>query len=89
WRYWNVVSKKHEDFFDATVEKMHFLLQDAITRQLVSDVPLCTFLSGSVDSSAITAIAAKEYERLGKVQSHTYSIDDEDNDRYFKETEFQ
>ncbi|MEB8621761.1 asparagine synthase (glutamine-hydrolyzing), partial [Bacillus cereus] len=89
WRYWNVESKKHEDSFEETVEKTRFLLQDAITRQLVSDVPLCTFLSGGVDSSAITAIAAKEYERLGKGQLHTYSIDYEDNDKYFKANAFQ
>ena len=62
------------DSFEETVEKTRFLLQDAITRQLVSDVPLCTFLSGGVDSSAITAIAAKEYERSGKGQLHTYSL---------------
>ncbi|MDA2635570.1 asparagine synthase (glutamine-hydrolyzing) [Bacillus cereus] len=89
WRYWNVESKKHEDSFEETVEKTRFLLQDAITRQLVSDVPLCTFLSGGVDSSAITAIAAKEYERSGKGQLHTYSIDYEDNDKYFKANAFQ
>ncbi|MGO7230871.1 asparagine synthase-related protein, partial [Rhizobium ruizarguesonis] len=53
---------------EETVDKTRFLLQDAITRQLVSDVPLCTILSGGVDSSAITAIAAKEYERSGKGQ---------------------
>ncbi len=89
WRYWNVESKKHEDSFEETVEKTRFLLQDAITRQLISDVPLCTFLSGGVDSSAITAIAAKEYERSGKGQLHTYSIDYEDNDKYFKANAFQ
>lgn len=89
WRYWNVESKKHEDSFEETVEKTRFLLQDAITRQLVSDVPLCTFLSGGVDSSAITAIAAKEYEKSGKGQLHTYSVDYEDNDKYFKANAFQ
>ncbi|EMA6344440.1 asparagine synthase (glutamine-hydrolyzing) [Bacillus cytotoxicus] len=89
WRYWNVESKRHEDSFEETVEKTRFLLQDAITRQLVSDVPLCTFLSGGVDSSAITAIAAKEYEQSGKGPLHTYSIDYEDNEKYFKANAFQ
>lgn len=89
WRYWNVESKKHEDSFEETVEKTRFLLQDAITRQLVSDVPLCTFLSGGVDSSAITAIAAKEYAKSGKGPLHTYSVDYEDNDKYFKANAFQ
>ena len=64
-------------------------LIDAVQRQLVSDVPLCTFLSGGVDSSAITAIAAMEYERTGKGPLHTFSIDYEGNDLFFQANEFQ
>lgn len=89
WRYWNVVSEEHTHSFEETVEQVRFLLQDAITRQLVSDVPLCTFLSGGVDSSAITAFAAMAYEREGKGKLHTYSIDYEDNEKYFKSNAFQ
>jgi asparagine synthase (glutamine-hydrolysing) len=89
WRYWNVKSEAHQDSFEETVEKVRFLVKDAITRQLVSDVPLCTFLSGGVDSSAITAIAAEAYQRDGKGQLHTYSIDYEGNDRFFEANEFQ
>lgn len=89
WRYWNVKSNIHTDSLAETVEKVRFLLTDAVTRQLVSDVPLCTFLSGGLDSSAITAIAAKEFEKEGKGQLHTYSIDYEGNDKYFKANEFQ
>ena len=44
----------------------HFLVRDAIKRQLVSDVPLCTFLSGGIDSSAISAIAADHYRNEGR-----------------------
>ncbi|KLV25692.1 asparagine synthetase [Niallia circulans] len=89
WRYWNVKSEEHTDSFEETVEKVRFLFKDAVTRQLVSDVPLSTFLSGGVDSSAITAIASMEYERTGKGQLHTYSIDYEGNDKFFKANEFQ
>lgn len=89
WRYWNVKSKEHTDSFEDTVENIRTLFTDAVTRQLVSDVPLCTFLSGGVDSSAITAIAAKAFEREGKGQLHTYSIDYEGNDQFFKANEFQ
>ncbi|MDQ0232255.1 asparagine synthase (glutamine-hydrolyzing) [Metabacillus malikii] len=89
WRYWNVESKRHEDSLEDTAEKVRFLVTDAVKRQLVSDVPLCTFLSGGLDSSAITAIAAKQYEVEGKGSLHTYSIDYEENDKYFKENEFQ
>ena len=49
WRYWNVKSEKHTDSFDETVENVRSLFQDAVTRQLVSDVPVCTFyLEGSI-----------------------------------------
>jgi len=89
WRYWNVQSEEHTDTFDETVEKVRFLFQDAVKRQLVSDVPLSTFLSGGVDSSAITAIASNEYAKNGKGPLHTYSIDYEGNDKFFKANEFQ
>ncbi|MEK5323619.1 asparagine synthase (glutamine-hydrolyzing) [Aeribacillus sp. FSL M8-0254] len=89
WRYWNVKSHPHEDSFEETVEKVRELLIDAVTRQLVSDVPLCTFLSGGLDSSAITAIAARTFEKEGKGHLHTYSIDYEGNSEYFQQSEFQ
>lgn len=89
WRYWNVKSKPHHDSFEETVDRVGFLVNDAVTRQLVSDVPVCTFLSGGLDSSAITAIAAKAFEKEGKGPLHTFSIDYEDNDKFFKANEFQ
>lgn len=89
WRYWNVKSEEHKDNLEETTEKVRFLVTDSIKRQLVSDVPLCTFLSGGVDSSAITAIAAKEYEKEGKGRLHTFSIDYEGNESFFKANEFQ
>jgi asparagine synthase (glutamine-hydrolysing) len=89
WRYWNVESKRHTDDVEETAEKVRYLFKDAVTRQLVSDVPVCTFLSGGVDSSAITAIASEAFKKEGKGPLHTYSIDYEDNDKYFKANEFQ
>ena len=46
-----------------TVAKVRELFLDAVKRQLVSDVKLGTFLSGGLDSSAITAIAAKSIRK--------------------------
>ncbi|MED2944008.1 asparagine synthase (glutamine-hydrolyzing) [Bacillus swezeyi] len=89
WRYWNVKSEEHTDTFGETVENVRFLFEDAVTRQLVSDVPVCTFLSGGVDSSAITATAAKHFEKEGKAPLHTFSIDYEDNEQYFTSSSFQ
>jgi asparagine synthase (glutamine-hydrolysing) len=89
WRYWNVKSAEHKDNVEETAEKVRFLVTDAVTRQLVSDVPLCTFLSGGLDSSIITAIAAGGFNNQNKGQLHTYSIDYEGNDEHFKANEFQ
>ena len=89
WRYWNVKSEPHQDSLDETAEKIRYLFTDAVTRQLVSDVPLCTFLSGGLDSSAIAGIAANAFQKEGKGQLHTYSVDYEGNDQFFKSNEFQ
>ena len=88
-RYWKLTSKKHTDNFNETCEKVKFLLNDAITRQLVSDVPLCTFLSGGLDSSIITKFAADYCEKEGLPPLDTYSIDYVDNDKNFVKSDFQ
>lgn len=89
WRYWNVISSVHKESLEETTEHIRYLAIDSITRQLVSDVPLCTFLSGGLDSSIITAISAKGFQDQGKGQLHTYSIDYEGNDQFFQANEFQ
>lgn len=89
WRYWNVESKEHKENAEETAEHVRLLVSDAVTRQLVSDVPLCTFLSGGLDSSIITAIAAKGFDEQNKGQLHTYSIDYEGNQQFFTANEFQ
>lgn len=88
-RYWNVASQEHEDSLEETTEKVYELLKDSVERQLVADVPVCTFLSGGIDSSAISAFAANALKRDGKGLLHTYSIDYVDNDHYFKANDYQ
>lgn len=88
-RYWNVKSEKHVHSVDETIEHVRFLIKDAIERQLVADVPICTFLSGGVDSSAITAVASKYFQTNGRGKLHTYSIDYEENSAYFQKSLFQ
>lgn len=88
-RYWKLESKEHTDSFGTTCEKLKFLLNDAITRQLVSDVPLCTFLSGGLDSSIITKFAADYCQKEGLPPLDTYSIDYVDNDKNFVKSDFQ
>jgi asparagine synthase (glutamine-hydrolysing) len=89
WRYWNVKSEYHTDNIEETAEKVRSIFTDAVTKQLVSDVPVCTFLSGGVDSSAITAIASNHFNAEDKGPLHTFSIDYEGNDQYFKSNDFQ
>lgn len=86
--YWKVHAAAHTESFEETSTHVRELLTDAIKRQLVSDVPLCCFLSGGLDSSVISAVAAEEFRRQGKRLS-TWSIDYNDNHRNFHASSFQ
>lgn len=89
WRYWNVKSMAHPDTAEETAKHVRDLLKDAVERQLVADVPVCTFLSGGVDSSAISAFATDFMQKEGRGALNTYSIDYEQNSHYFKASDFQ
>ncbi|MHB8916432.1 MAG: asparagine synthase (glutamine-hydrolyzing) [Desulfocucumaceae bacterium] len=89
WRYWQLENRRHEDNLEGTSEKLNHLFQDTVERQLVADVPVCCFLSGGLDSSAITAFSASAFKRCGLDPLHTYSVDYVGNDRYFSPNMFQ
>lgn len=86
--YWKLTARPHEDSFDETVEKTSFLIQDAVRRQMVSDVPICTFLSGGVDSSLVSAICAGELKKKNR-KLVTYSFDFAGNRENFRSNAFQ
>lgn len=88
-RYWALRSAPHPDDLETTAQKVRQLLIDTVERQLVSDVPVCTFLSGGLDSSAISAIAAAAFARDGLEPLNTYALDYKDNALYFKPDLFQ
>ena len=88
-QYWHLTSKPHTENLNQTAEHLEYLLKDAITRQLVSDMPLCTFLSGGLDSSIITKYAADYCKEKGLPPLNTYSIDYVDNDINFVKSDFQ
>jgi len=87
-QYWKPEDKPHTDNFSQTVEKVCGLVTDSIARQLVSDVPLGTFLSGGLDSSIISAVANDSFRKQG-TELHTFSVYYKDNARFFKQTKFQ
>ncbi len=86
--YWTLESLPHEDSFSETVEKTAWLVEDAVKKQMLSDIPISTFLSGGVDSSLVTAICAKELKKQGKILN-TFSFDFKDNSKYFQSNAFQ
>ena len=87
-RYWKLRDREHRDTLPDTIEKVRFLVIDAIRRQMVSDVPIGTFLSGGLDSSIISAVCAGEMEKTGKTLQ-TFSLDYLNNDIYFQTSKFQ
>lgn len=87
-QYWKLLDREHTESFDETVAHVHFLVDDAIRRQMISDVPIGTFLSGGLDSSIISSICANEMQETGQLL-HTFSVDYENNDQYFMPGKFQ
>ncbi|MGW0570822.1 asparagine synthase (glutamine-hydrolyzing) [Streptomyces tauricus] len=69
-RYWSLSPVEHRDDLPTTVVRVRQLLQEAVTGQLVADVPVSVLLSGGLDSSAIAALAHPSDGTL-----HTLSVD--------------
>ena len=88
WQYWKLTDREHLETFEETSEHVQALVVDAIKRQMVSDVPFGTFLSGGLDSSIITSVCAKEFEKHNK-RLPTFSVGYIDNEKYFVPGKFQ
>lgn len=86
--YYKIKAALHKDSFSKTIKKVKLLVEQAITSQLVGDVEVGAFLSGGLDSSIITAVAAKAAKRQKKKVS-TFSLDFVDNEKFFKQNLFQ
>lgn len=87
-QYWKLLDREHTESFAETAQMVRHLVTDAIRRQMVSDVPIGTFLSGGLDSSLISAVCASELNKQGKTLD-TFSLDFRNNDRYFRGDAFQ
>ena len=88
WSYWQLEARECRDDEKTAAATVRELLGDAVRRQLSSDVPLAVLLSGGLDSSAITALAAEHLRSFGKTLS-TYSFEYEGNKESFRATLFQ
>ncbi|OON98556.1 MAG: asparagine synthase (glutamine-hydrolyzing) [Epulopiscium sp. Nele67-Bin004] len=87
-KYWELKAKPFTGTAKDAIEETKQILSDAIKTQLVSDVPLCTFLSGGIDSSIISSVASQEYKGRGETLS-TFSFEYLGNKENFKDTLFQ
>ena len=87
-RYWKLTDREHREDFEETAEQVRFLVSDSILRQMVSDVPIGTFLSGGLDSSLISSVCAQQLQKKGE-RLPTFSVDYENNDKYFVPGKFQ
>lgn len=74
-QYWRLTAHEHEDDLPQTIATVTALLEDIVTRQVVSDVPLCSLLSGGLDSSAITALAHRVTRSRTRDQICSFSVD--------------
>ncbi|GGL02632.1 asparagine synthetase B [Sphaerisporangium melleum] len=74
-RYWRLPSHEHPDDLPTTVRTVRGLLDDIVERQLISDVPLCTLLSGGLDSSAVTALAGQALRRHDQGRLRSFAVD--------------
>ncbi|WP_435213322.1 asparagine synthase (glutamine-hydrolyzing) [Streptomyces sp. bgisy034] len=84
-RYWQLEAGAHEDDRDATVERIGELIGTAARGQLEADVPLCSLLSGGIDSTVLTALLADELRlREGPdARIRSYAVDYSDQAERF------
>lgn len=81
-QYWKLERRPHTDDAETTVRRVRELLEAAVKRQLVSDVPLACLLSGGVDSSGIAALARRELAKENRAVQ-TWCIDFVDGEKHF------
>lgn len=86
--FFKLTADEHTDSYEKTVEKTSFLITDSIKRQMVSDTPVCTFLSGGLDSSLVSAVAADLLKSENKTLS-TFSFDFHKNNQNFIPNSYQ
>ncbi len=88
YKYRELKSEHHNKSYEETVDDVKYLIKSSVEGQMVSDVPVCSFLSGGIDSCIVTAIASDYLKKQGK-EFNTFSFDFKNNDIYFTANTFQ
>ena len=83
-KYWKLEKKECKDSLEIATKKVKNLVTDSIKRQLISDVGICSMLSGGLDSSIISKVAKDNIEDL-----ETYSLEFKDNSKNFQKNSYQ
>lgn len=83
-KYWDLETKRINDTLEESIAKTKDIVTNSLKKQLVSDTPVCTMLSGGLDSSVLTTLAKKEVPDLT-----TFSINFEGNDTDFNANAYQ
>lgn len=83
-KYWDLETKPCDDTIDESILHIKDLVIDSCKRQLVSDVGICSMLSGGLDSSILTKIASDNIKNLT-----TFSINYTGNDIDFVANDYQ
>ncbi|MDY0811291.1 asparagine synthase (glutamine-hydrolyzing) [Kitasatospora purpeofusca] len=84
-RYWELTARPHTDSLDVTKERIGELVNRAARAQLEADVPLCSLLSGGLDSTIVTALVADELRLQEGPQAklRSYAVDYSDQAEQF------
>ena len=75
--FWQLDIKKEKTPFKETTEKVRSLLTKSVKRRMLADVKVGAFLSGGLDSSAITALMAKNTTEQVEAFTIAFSKDDQ------------
>ncbi len=87
--YWRLTSHEHTDDLRHTVRRVRELLESAVTGQLLADVPVCSLLSGGLDSTTMAAIASRHVIGSGLGRLRTFCVDFVNDERDFRPTQMR
>jgi asparagine synthase (glutamine-hydrolysing) len=74
-RYWGLEAQEHTEDVAGTVRQVRELLEESAALQLMADAPVCSLISGGLDSSALTALAARTLAARNAGPIRTFTVD--------------